>query len=387
MNALELLDIIESGETSRVQFKENLTSPDKFAAEMVAMSNSMGGVILLGVRDKTGEIIGLSYDELRDYNNKIGDIATNNIIPLIYVITEVVYMEDKKKILLVYITEGVNKPYKDKKLAVWVKQSSDKRRVTDNTEMLRLFQRSGNLYADEMEVYNTAIKDINENNFIRYFKKEFEEDIEATGLEYSRILNNLNILRNERLTLGGLLFFGSDPQRFKPAFCIKAVSFFGNDIGSSEYRDSKDIQGTIPEMFEKGMSFFTSNLKWEQKGQNFNSTGILEVSKIALEELLQNALVHRDYLKNAPLRLLIFDNRIEIISPGSLPNNLTVENIKFGNVVVRNNLLATFCAKTMNYRGLGSGIKRSLKEQPDIEFTNDVEGEQFIVTIPRKTEQ
>jgi len=387
MNALELLDIIESGETSRVQFKENLTSPDKFAAEMVAMSNSMGGVILLGVRDKTGEIIGLSYDELRDYNNKIGDIATNNIIPLIYVITEVVYMEDKKKILLVYITEGVNKPYKDKKLAVWVKQSSDKRRVTDNTEMLRLFQRSGNLYADEMEVYNTAIKDINENNFIRYFKKEFEEDIEATGLEYSRILNNLNILRNERLTLGGLLFFGSDPQRFKPAFCIKAVSFFGNDIGSSEYRDSKDIQGTIPEMFEKGMSFFTSNLKWEQKGQNFNSTGILEVSKIALEELLQNALVHRDYLKNAPLRLLIFDNRIEIISPGSLPNNLTVENIKFGNVVVRNNLLATFCAKTMNYRGLGSGIKRSLKEQPDIEFTNDMEGEQFIVTIPRKTEQ
>ncbi|HAO22523.1 MAG TPA: ATP-dependent DNA helicase RecG [Desulfobacteraceae bacterium] len=387
MNALELLDIIESGETSRVQFKENLTSPDKFAAEMVAMSNSMGGVILLGVRDKTGEIIGLSYDELRDYNNKIGDIATNNIIPLIYVITEVVSMEDKKKILLVYITEGVNKPYKDKKLAVWVKQSSDKRRVTDNTEMLRLFQRSGNLYADEMEVYNTAIKDINENNFIRYFKKEFEEDIEATGLEYSRILNNLNILRNERLTLGGLLFFGSDPQRFKPAFCIKAVSFFGNDIGSSEYRDSKDIQGTIPEMFEKGMSFFTSNLKWEQKGQNFNSTGILEVSKIALEELLQNALVHRDYLKNAPLRLLIFDNRIEIISPGSLPNNLTVENIKFGNVVVRNNLLATFCAKTMNYRGLGSGIKRSLKEQPDIEFTNDVEGEQFIVTIPRKTEQ
>ncbi len=373
MNALELLDI--------------LTSPDKFAAEMVAMSNSMGGVILLGVRDKTGEIIGLSYDELRDYNNKIGDIATNNIIPLIYVITEVVSMEDKKKILLVYITEGVNKPYKDKKLAVWVKQSSDKRRVTDNTEMLRLFQRSGNLYADEMEVYNTAIKDINENNFIRYFKKEFEEDIEATGLEYSRILNNLNILRNERLTLGGLLFFGSDPQRFKPAFCIKAVSFFGNDIGSSEYRDSKDIQGTIPEMFEKGMSFFTSNLKWEQKGQNFNSTGILEVSKIALEELLQNALVHRDYLKNAPLRLLIFDNRIEIISPGSLPNNLTVENIKFGNVVVRNNLLATFCAKTMNYRGLGSGIKRSLKEQPDIEFTNDMEGEQFIVTIPRKTEQ
>ena len=141
--------------------------------------------------------------------------------------------------------------------------------------------------------------------------------------------------------------------------------------------------GTIPELYDRGMDFFTSNLKHTQQGQNFNSLGIMEISKIALEELLQNALIHRDYFKNAPIRIFIFDNRIEIISPGKLPNSLTIENIKSGNSAIRNDLLCSYCVKTMPYRGLGSGIIRALEKQPNIEFINDVDGEQFIVKIPR----
>lgn len=109
-----------------------------------------------------------------------------------------------------------------------------------------------------------------------------------------------------------------------------------------------------------------------------------EISRIALEELLQNTLVHRDYSKNAPIRIMIFDNRIEIVSPGTLPNSLTVENIKMGNAVVRNNLFVSYCSKLMHYRGFGSGITRALEAQPDIKMINDVEGEQFKVIIPRK---
>lgn len=137
---------------------------------------------------------------------------------------------------------------------------------------------------------------------------------------------------------------------------IKAVSFFGNNIAGVNYRDSKDITGTLPELFEKGMSFLKANLHSVQAGQGFNSIGQLEISEIALEELLQNALVHRDYTRNAPVRLLIFDNRVEIISPGCLPDGLTVESIKLGTAVVRNPFIASFCAKIMPYRGLGSGI-------------------------------
>jgi predicted HTH transcriptional regulator len=186
------------------------------------------------------------------------------------------------------------------------------------------------------------------------------------------------------MTLGGLLFFAKEPQKYRPAFCIKAISFFGNSIGGLNYRDSQDIIGTIPDMFDESMFFFKRNLRHVQKGQNFNKPGILEISEVALEELLQNALVHRDYSKNAPIRLMIFDDRVEIVSPGCLPNSLTVDNIKVGNAAVRNNLLVSFCSKLMNYKGFGSGIVRAMEEQSNIELINDVAGEQFIVKIPRE---
>ena len=80
---------------------------------------------------------------------------------------------------------------------------------------------------------------------------------------------------------------------------------------------------------------------------------------------------------------MIFDDRIEIISPGKLPNSLTVEDIKFGNPVIRNNQLVAFSTHTLPFSGLGSGIMRALEQEPNIELINDIEGEQFIVKIPR----
>ena len=83
MDTIDLLNIIALGETSRVQFKEILDSNDGIAAEMIAMSNSKGGVILFGVKDKTGEISGLSYQQLQDTGSKLATIATDFIKPQI----------------------------------------------------------------------------------------------------------------------------------------------------------------------------------------------------------------------------------------------------------------------------------------------------------------
>lgn len=386
MNALELLDIISTGETSKVQFKLELPHKDDFAKEMIAMTNSLGGVVLLGIQDKTGQLIGLSSDDIHLYGDAIGSIASDKIVPPIYINTEVISIEDEspKKILAVHISEGINKPYKDRNGNVYVKQGDSKRRVTDNSEIMRLFQSSGNLLADEMEVYGTSIEDTDEERFSDYFKKEFDKSFEEKGLTFEQALKAKRVLRNNQLTLAGLLFFGKDPQSIKPAFTIKAVSYFGNDIAGNQYRSKpKDLTGTIPDLFNKAMGFFMNNLDYIQTGESFNTQGKLEVSKIALEELLHNALVHRDYFKNSPIRLLIFDNRIEIISPGKLPNNLTVENIKFGNPVIRNNQIVGFSTHSLPFSGLGSGINRALEEEPNIILINDVVGEQFIVNIPR----
>lgn len=379
MDSNQLSEILKNGENSRVQFKERLDNQDSIAAELIAFSNSKGGLLVFGVNDKTGEAIGLNYIQIQDYGNKIGTIANELIKPQVFITTEVVDICGKS-LLVVDVAEGIAKPYKDRNGTIWIKQGADKRRLTDNNEQIRLFQQSGLIYIDEMKVPYTGIEDIDTEKVKKYLVAVSDEDEPITPT----LLKNINVIKENQLTLGGLLFFGKNPQKYRPAFCIKAVSFFGNELGGSDYRDSEDIVGTIPEMFQKSISFFTRNLHHIQAGQSFNSTGLLEISPVVLEELLQNALTHRDYSKNAPIRICIFDNRVEIISPGKLPNSLTVENIKRGNAVVRNNLIVSYSTKLMRYRGFGSGIVRALKEQPDISFINDVDGEQFTVIIPRK---
>jgi ATP-dependent DNA helicase RecG len=121
-----------------------------------------------------------------------------------------------------------------------------------------------------------------------------------------------------------------------------------------------------------------------QAGQGVNSPGVPEIPPEVFEELLVNALIHRDYLVSAPIRIFIFDNRIEIISPGHLPNNLTVEKIRTGNSNIRNPILISFIAKgLLPYKRLGSGIKRALEAWSKIEFVDDREGCLFIATVHR----
>ncbi|MEW6185112.1 MAG: ATP-binding protein [Thermodesulfobacteriota bacterium] len=133
------------------------------------------------------------------------------------------------------------------------------------------------------------------------------------------------------------------------------------------------------------LAFVMRNLHKVQAGRSVNAPGLPEIPESVFEELLVNALIHRDYLVSASIRLFIFDNRIEIISPGHLPNNLTVEKIRAGISNIRNPILVSFVAKgLLPYHGLGSGIKRALEGWPDIDFADDREGFLFTATVHRK---
>jgi len=174
-----------------------------------------------------------------------------------------------------------------------------------------------------------------------------------------------------------------EPNKKLPLFSIKAVCYPGNDIHASEYIDSEDITGRLEIQYKDAISFISRNIRHVQKGQNVNSEGILEIPKITLEEIVANALIHRDYFASAYIRIFIFSNRVEVISPGHLPNNLTIEKIKNGNSIIRNSTIASFMSKILPFRGLGNGIRRAIKEHPDTDFKDDREGNQFKVTIWR----
>jgi len=383
MDAKELLDIITSGETSRVQFKETMPNAESMSREFVAMSNSGGGVILLGVNDKTSAVTGVTAEQVKYTDKKIAEYA-DNLKPPIFVTTEVVRVEEGKRVLVIHIDDGINKPYKTAKGEIYVKQASNKRLLTDNSEIARLFEEGSNLFADQMQVYRTSIDDIRKAIFDEYFEKEFGESYEKKDLTFEEALKSLHILEDNQLTLAGLLFFGKDPQGRRPDCTIKFVNFYGNDLAGDEFRSKPvDLKGTIPQLFDTAIRYLEASLFHLQTEQGFNSKGSLEISKVALIELVQNALLHRSYFKSAPIRIFVFDNRVEIISPGALPNSLTVEDIIFGHPVTRNRQLVVFGSSYLPFSGVGSGIKRALKNQPNIEFINDKEGEQFIVIIPR----
>lgn len=100
-----------------------------------------------------------------------------------------------------------------------------------------------------------------------------------------------------------------------------------------------------------------------------------------IEELVANALIHRDYFVPAAVRIFVFNDRLEIISPGHLPNNLTVENIKNGNSVSRNPIIASFASRILPYSGIGTGIQRLLRLYPNIDFVDDRDGNLFKVVL------
>ena len=386
MTAEELREIIACGETSKVQFKLMFSTAKQVAEEMVAFANSKGGMVVFGVEDKTGQVIGLSYSEIQRISNEVSTAANDQVRPVIYLETEVVLV-DGKRLLVAYVHEGSNKPYKTLGGNIWVKQGSDKRRIVENNEILSLFQASGSYHADEAVIAGTSLSDLEVAYINDYFQKVYGKPKETFGMPVDKLLTSLGILGNGgQVTRAGMLFFGQYPQMRMPTYTIKAVAYYGNDIGGSDYRDSRDIIGTVPTMFREGMSFLKSNLRHLQAGQNFNSVGKLEIPEVVLEELLQNALVHVDLLGSAYIRLLVFDNRIEIINPGSLFGGLTVEDIRLGKSKQRNQLMADFCARTMIYRGLGSGIPRVLKEDAKIDFVSDEGSGDFKTIIWRNTE-
>lgn len=378
---MNLEQLLAAGEDSRTQFKQNITNPASLAAEMVALTNTKGGRIFIGVADD-GQVTGLLPDDIRRLNQMISNVASTHIRNPLYPVTETVNFAGKF-MLIVTIEEGVDKPYFDNNGIIWLKSGADKRRVTSKEELRRIFQNADLIHADELPVSDSSVADLDRYRFRDYYEQQYQQPLEKSPLPLPQLLDTLFLARQGELTLGGLLLFGRNPHHRKPIFIIKAVSFFGNHLADTAYRDSEDITGNLIDQYERGMAFLLRNLHKRQKGRSFNSLGQLELSQIALEEVVQNALIHRNYFRMSPSRILIFDNRVEIITPGCLPNNLTLEQAKNGISIIRNPIIASFATKILPFRGLGSGLLRAQQEQPNIEFYNDTTLEEFKVIIPR----
>lgn len=381
METTELIDLLSRGEDSRQQFKTDINNADALAAEIVAFSNTAGGRIFIGVNDD-GSVRGLSGADVARLNMLIANVASQVVRPAVNPLTENV-PHPAGTVLVLSIAEGVNKPYMDKNGAIWVKNGSDKRRATSREELQRLFQQAGLVHADETPVAGLSAGDVDMPYFETFFEQQFGEPLAQHNQPLPQLLTNMNLMNQGQLNVAGGLLFAKSPHYALPAFVVKAVAFVGTQIEDERYIDSRDIVGKLADVFQQTLGFIVANTRAAQGEQGFNSQGQPEIPRIVWEELVANALIHRDYFVSAPIRVLVFADRVEIISPGHLPNNLTIENIKAGNSNMRNPILASFAAKLLPYRGLGSGLLRSLRAWPQIELIDDRAGNLFKAIVAR----
>lgn len=384
MTFTELQAQIDLGEDSRRQFKRDVTNADALAAEMAAFANSEGGTICLGVADD-GSLPGLSRADVARLNQLIGNAASQHVRSPLTVQTENIGVGDERVVIVLTIPKGEDKPYFDRNGVIWLKSGADKRRVNSKEELRRLFQSVDQFHADELPT-KAGIGKLDKLRFRDFLRDVYQQPWPDSPDELLTLLQNMNLATDDGvLNLAGVLLFAERPEWIKPQFIVKAIRYLGNAIHVSEYLDTEDFAGPLPEMFAGAMAFVMRNLRKVQAGQGVNAPGAPEIPPAVFEELLVNALAHRDYLVSAPVRLFIFDNRIEIISPGHLPNNLTVAKIRTGNSNIRNPILVSYISKgLLPYRGLGSGIKRALENWPAIDFFDDRDGCLFTATVHRK---
>lgn len=220
-----------------------------------------------------------------------------------------------------------------------------------------------NIYADEQILENTSSKDLDMDMVLEFLENKVGSEYIKDKKTVNRILNNMKILKEENCTLGGFLLFGKKTSLKTSQFYTAAVSWYGISVAGTEYIESEDIYGNIARQYRDGLAFIKRQLRKLQKGQDFNTLGILEIPEEALQEALVNALIHRNYFINSNIKIFNFDDRVEIISPGSLPNTLDVNSIRYGLRVARNPILLSYIKDLPNipYRGIGSGIPRIIE--------------------------
>ena len=403
----DILKQIKAGEVSGMQFKERILDKYDIACELVAFSNSQGGKLVVGIKDKTGEINALSYSEVQETTNLLSDIASENVVPSILIKIDTVEVEDGN-LVVATVKEGLNKPYHDNKGIVWVKNGADKRKVFDNAELAEMMTDCGSFAPDEAGVRDATVNDLDAATIKQFLGNRFERVLEKKGLtgdayneasldmicstiakghDCEKILRNLRFIRPDgTLTVAAMLLFGKYTQRWMPMMTAKCICFAGNSIGSKVFRDKvndADMEGNLLHQYDTIMDFFTRNLHNVQVGDEFNSMGKLEIPYTSLVEFTVNSLVHRSLNMKAPVRIFIFDNRVEIHSPGALPNGLTIEDIKAGTSMPRNMFLFNNAIYLLPYTGVGSGITRALDEDINVTFMNNNKAQEFVITVWR----
>jgi ATP-dependent DNA helicase RecG len=376
----ELQNILQQGENSSVEFKEYGVKPESLAKEMVAFANSQGGVILLGVTDQ-GTVTGIPAGQALE--EWVMNIARDRIIPAL----EIQFHQhpvENKMLAEIIVSKGKDKPYQTGgKYYIRVGSTN---RMASQSELMRLFQAAGIFHYDGNGVEKSAIQDLNFTELDRYFgdyQIDFSKESEKNKL---RLLSNTDILTEDgQTTIGGLLIFGINPERYLPQSGISFAHFCGREL-QSELIDKQNISGPLTFQVDRTLAIIKNNLQTPStiKDGQRKTLRLYPPNKV-FRELIVNACVHRNYaISGSKIRVLMFSDRIEFISPGRLPNTVTIDKLKAGVSYATNPILVKFMENLSYMDRLGRGLPMVYQEVQKLgqQVIFKEIGEEFRVIVP-----
>ncbi|NGX60925.1 MAG: hypothetical protein K940chlam9_00400 [Chlamydiae bacterium] len=377
-------------ESSSLELKREIPENDQILKTIIGFCNRNGGKLVLGV-DSNRNIVGISEEkvqELMEYLRKnIFEASSPPILPAIYS-----QRIGEKTLLVIGVSSGMNKPYYrkseglDKGAYVRLGRST-LRANSDMIEELR-WESRGRSY-DMMPVYHGKEEDLDKKKLERFIGSK-------KGAKFPSFLPDIlppyHLVHEEHSaiypTVGGVLLFGQNPQFFFPEAIVLCTHFSG--VGGREAIASIDCVGTLFDQFSKAYEFIVSRLNRSFSINGPKRSEKLELPEVAIRETLINALVHRNYRIPAPIKIAIYENRIEIFSPGVFAGPLDTRNLKLGITYIRNPVICKVFWEAGYVEKLGSGFITLFDsyEKWRLPSPEVVEGENFIKCIlPRGTSQ
>jgi len=354
---------IAAGEGPQQEFKRLISNAENVAGEIVAFANSDGGTLLIGVEDD-GSITGVADPET--VFQTLVNLCRDRCIPPVSPVIEQFDL-DGHAVLSLVVRPDLNrlKPYRTAGGRFYVRVGKDKKDATGR-ELMRIAQAAGELHYDESPVWGAGIADLSLAAFEVYHRLQFgltlAEQSAQSGLDLPHLLHNLRLLHDldgvQTPSIAAVLIFGTQPQRWLPHSRLSAVAFAGDDE-DSDILDRREIVGRLPVIIDDTRLFLERNIRRPAREHGFGREDILLYDRTALGEAVVNAIAHRDYsLSGSQIRLFVFPNRIEVRSPGRLPNSITLDNIKLGVHAERNRALATLLTQLGYMSAIGTGVPR-----------------------------
>ena len=404
MKTDDLLNLIQNGENSGLEFKRDAIRPDQLAKEIVAMANLRGGQILIGVEDN-GSISGIQRKNLSEW--LVDTVFGRYVHPMILPFYEEVQMEDGKRVAIVSFPQGVSKPYvvrKKDREDIYIRIGSISRLATREQQM-RLFETGGILHSEVMPVPGSSFESLDKvrlENYIRDILKD--PDVPFSDAEWLERVEGLGLMVRNRdqkyiCTIAGLVLFGVNPRRFLKQSGLRVMVFKGEE---KEYQALMDrvLDGPLVGRWlfgKEGKQLIDDGLieKCANSLEPFISTESPTVDRSfrreknwrfpldAFRETMINALAHRDWTRFVDIEIGVYSNRLEVISPGPLQNSMTIEKMKAGQRSTRNQIIVDIL-KDYGYvdaRGMGIRTKviplmRALGKEPVFKATED-----YLLTI------